>query len=117
MVMKLRTMSPQWFSEDPHKTAKCVNFPATAEYDPWFGELDDSDIDDTADIDDTEEAKAICLGTFDNRPCPLRESCLEFALVNNERYGVWGGMSVDERAKLRKERRTWQQSEVAGAPS
>lgn len=109
--MKLRTMSPQWFNEDSHKTAKCTMFPANSNYDPWFGESDDPEA-----VDETEDAKSICLGTYDGRPCPLLEACLEFAVINNERWGVWGGMSPEERVKLRKERRTWQQLKKAGAP-
>lgn len=107
--MKLRTMSPQWFHDDSNKTAKCTMFPATAGYDPWFAESDDPDA-----IDETEDAKAICKGTYDGRPCPLLQSCLEFAMDNNERYGIWGGLSADERAKLRKERKKWQLSKKAG---
>ena len=112
MVMKLRTMSPQWFSEHRNKTAKCVDFPATSDYDPWFGDSEDPDVED-----DTEDAKNICLGTYDGRPCPLLKSCLEFAIDNNERWGVWGGHTPDERAKIRKERRLWQQLVPAGDQS
>ena len=32
--------------------------------------------------------------------CTVRPTCLAFALLNDERYGVWGGMDQDERAKL-----------------
>lgn len=110
--MKLRSVAPQWFHDDPKKTAKCVSFPATADYDPWYGESDDPEA-----IDETEDAKNICLGTYDGRPCPLLEHCLEFAMVNNERWGVWGGKSPEERAKLRKEKRTWQQSAADGDQS
>jgi WhiB family redox-sensing transcriptional regulator len=93
-------MAPQWFHEDPSKTAKCVLFPATKDYDPWYGDTDDSEAED-----ETEDAKAICTGSADGTPCPLLASCLEFAMINNERYGVWGGMSPEERAQLRKERK------------
>lgn len=110
--MKLRTMSPPWFSDDPRKEAKCIKFKPTPVSDPWFGESDDPEA-----IDETEDAKNICLGTYDGRPCPLLEACLEFAVVNNERWGVWGGMSPEERVKLRKERRTWQRSAQDGAQS
>jgi WhiB family redox-sensing transcriptional regulator len=51
------------------------------------------------------EAKAICWGKYDGRPCPLLSQCLEFALVNNERFGVWGGTTPEERRGIRKERR------------
>jgi len=35
-------------------------------------------------------------------PCPVRERCLLFALVNNCHIGVWGGMGPEDRAALRK---------------
>jgi WhiB family redox-sensing transcriptional regulator len=35
----------------------------------------------------TYEAKKIC------RECPVRIDCLEYAITNNERYGIWGGVS------------------------
>lgn len=34
--------------------------------------------------------------------CPVQQECLEFGL--DEKFGVWGGKSVRERRKLRKER-------------
>ncbi|WP_329391499.1 WhiB family transcriptional regulator (plasmid) [Streptomyces sp. NBC_01351] len=43
-----------------------------------------------------EEAKAVC------RSCPLMESCLQGALDRNEHYGVWGGLSEDERRALKR---------------
>jgi WhiB family redox-sensing transcriptional regulator len=49
--------------------------------------------------DDAEEAKAICRG------CPVRETCLEFALANRERDGVWGGATERERRRILRQRR------------
>jgi WhiB family transcriptional regulator, redox-sensing transcriptional regulator len=43
-------------------------------------------------------AKAICAA------CPSREPCLEYALANNERFGLWGGLSERERRRLRRDR-------------
>lgn len=40
-------------------------------------------------------AKKVCEG------CPLVTKCLEFALFNNEEWGVWGGYSAEERKALR----------------
>lgn len=44
------------------------------------------------------QAKRVCAG------CPVRAECLDYALVTNQRYGVWGGTSERERRALRKER-------------
>lgn len=44
----------------------------------------------------TREAKKVCL------VCEVRAECLEYALENDERFGIWGGMSERERRKLRK---------------
>jgi WhiB family redox-sensing transcriptional regulator len=42
----------------------------------------------------TKEAKRVC------RSCPVLSDCLNYALDNTERFGVWGGMSERERRKL-----------------
>jgi WhiB family redox-sensing transcriptional regulator len=44
----------------------------------------------------TRDAKKICTG------CEVRAQCLEYALANDERFGIWGGLSERERRKLRK---------------
>lgn len=111
--MKLRTGAPEWFNEEhPERQAKCVSFPATREYDPWYGDIDE-DIEEDEDLreeikrdNDLMEAVYICHGVYDGIQCPLLEVCLEFAMDNNERYGVWGGMLPEDRAALRKERRS-----------
>lgn len=43
----------------------------------------------------TREAKRVCQG------CTVRTECLEFALAQDERFGIWGGLSERERRKLR----------------
>ena len=47
----------------------------------------------------TREAKRVCVG------CDVRAECLEFALTNDERFGIWGGLSERERRRLRLLRR------------
>lgn len=42
----------------------------------------------------TEIAKQACLS------CPVRAECLRRALETGERYGIWGGMTPDERRDL-----------------
>jgi WhiB family redox-sensing transcriptional regulator len=44
----------------------------------------------------TRDAKKICAS------CEVRAQCLEYALNNDERFGIWGGLSERERRKLRK---------------
>lgn len=43
----------------------------------------------------TRDAKKICVS------CEVRVQCLEYALQNDERFGIWGGLSERERRKLR----------------
>jgi WhiB family redox-sensing transcriptional regulator len=44
----------------------------------------------------TRDAKKICAS------CEVRAQCLEYALQNDERFGIWGGLSERERRKLRR---------------
>lgn len=37
--------------------------------------------------------------------CPVREDCLEFALITRQDDGVWGGLTGAERRRLRRRRR------------
>jgi WhiB family redox-sensing transcriptional regulator len=47
----------------------------------------------------TREAKRVCGG------CTVRAECLEAALTNDERFGIWGGLSERERRRIRLQRR------------
>ena len=44
----------------------------------------------------TREAKKVCVS------CEVRAECLEYALENDERFGIWGGLSERERRKLKR---------------
>ena len=46
----------------------------------------------------TKEAKGVCRG------CIVREDCLEYALANGEKFGIWGGLSERERRRIRRQR-------------
>ncbi len=45
----------------------------------------------------TREAKRVCVG------CDVRAECLEYALLHDERFGIWGGLSERERRRLRRQ--------------
>ncbi len=59
----------------------------------------DPDVFYPATDEEAEEAKSIC------RVCPVREACLEYALANRERDGVWGGATERERRRIVRQRR------------
>ena len=44
----------------------------------------------------TKEAKKVC------QRCPVTKECLQWALDNDERFGVWGGLSERERRRLQR---------------
>ncbi len=44
----------------------------------------------------TRDAKRICTS------CEVKGECLEYALQNDERFGIWGGLSERERRRLRR---------------
>ena len=62
-------------------------YAACAQADPeaWFPEKGGS----------TRDAKKVCRGCF------VREQCLAYALAASEDWGIWGGLSVRERRRLR----------------
>lgn len=43
-----------------------------------------------------DRAKELCFG------CPVLRQCREWAMRNAEPFGVWGGMTVSERKRLRR---------------
>lgn len=66
---------PEWMS---HGTCSQIDPEA------WFPEMGQS----------TRDAKKVCT------TCPVQTACLQYALDNGERYGVWGGLSERERRRL-----------------
>ena len=46
----------------------------------------------------TRKAKAIC------RACSVQSVCLESAIENSEKFGIWGGMSERERRRIKRQR-------------
>ncbi len=58
---------------------------------------------------EADEAKAICA------LCEVRQPCLEFAIAAGERFGVWGGLTPQERRSLVAKRRSRARAEAASA--
>lgn len=48
---------------------------------------------------DVSPAREVCAG------CPVQHECLEDALANREKFGVWGALSERERRIVRRDRR------------
>jgi WhiB family transcriptional regulator, redox-sensing transcriptional regulator len=46
----------------------------------------------------TRRAKAIC------KACEVKGQCLDYAIDNGEKFGIWGGLSERERRRVRRER-------------
>ena len=49
-------------------------------------------------LTEIKEAKSVC------ERCPVRPSCLAFALDTHQGYGIWGGYDEDERRLLLRRR-------------
>ena len=45
----------------------------------------------------TTQAKAICATS------PVRVACLDYAVVTNQRFGIWGGLTEKQRRPFRRE--------------
>ena len=93
MVLRSRVSAPDWSAgDDPDREAKCRKHPLPTDHreqdDPWFSQ--------------ERDAVHICNGTYDDKVCPMRDSCLHRALVNNEQYGVFGGLMVVQRRWIRR---------------
>jgi WhiB family redox-sensing transcriptional regulator len=43
----------------------------------------------------TSQAKAVCAA------CPIETKCLQYAVENHEAYGIWGGLTEEERRQIR----------------
>lgn len=99
MVLVLRSEAPDWTQ------AKCVH------EDPTKVPLEILDLH--FDENREEEALAMCNGLDGNPVCPIRHECLLFSLKNNEKDGIWGGMTVEDRTYMRrfipKEQWEWQE--------
>ena len=53
----------------------------------WYSDV-------TTGVHDFRTAKKFC------KTCPVRNECLEYAIVANEVHGIWGGFTYKERRKI-----------------
>jgi WhiB family transcriptional regulator, redox-sensing transcriptional regulator len=74
--------------------------PIPVEIQPWYERA--ACLDKDADCffpekgGSTRAAKRIC------QTCTVQTECLEYALANDERFGIWGGLSERERRRLKR---------------
>jgi WhiB family redox-sensing transcriptional regulator len=59
---------------------------------------------------DARKAKEVC------RACPVRIECLEYAIENGEKWGIWGGTSHRERQAIKRARARYGTDAVAVSP-
>ncbi len=64
-----------------------------------------------APLEQTLAAKAVCGG------CPVRSPCLEFAMATRQEYGVFGGLTEQERRSLARRRARARRELSAGVPT
>jgi WhiB family redox-sensing transcriptional regulator len=86
-------------------TAVPIAAPAGAADESWRAEALCTQVDvgdlffpDKGNSTDAHAAKAICAR------CPVKAACLEYALEHDERFGIWGGLSVKQRRALHHQR-------------
>lgn len=80
----LNWQRPEWFDD-----AACRDVPTSVFFPP-----EDAPGDPRSELHDSHIARLICA------VCPVREQCLDYALENKERYGLFGGASETQRRKV-----------------
>ena len=59
----------------------------------------DEELCDVTPWEANNMAKALCAS------CPVKFLCAEYAIADDVRYGVWGGLTPSERSAVRRERK------------
>ena len=77
-------------STDWHDSADCRGEAGRDFYPPFGGERK------RERVAREQRAKTVCAA------CPVRSECLEQAIASGELYGVWGGLTFDERVTFRR---------------
>lgn len=65
-------------------------------------ELEDTNFFFAEDPRGTREAVRYC------KDCPVKDPCGQYAMDNNIFYGVWGGLSIRARFKLKRQQKLLQ---------
>lgn len=60
----------------------------TTDPEVWFPEQGDGS------KESVRQAKKWC------KECPVQMECLAYAVANREAFGIWGGLTVEERSKM-----------------
>lgn len=81
---------PEWQTH-----AACRDQGLTNTFFPEHDPKQNRSVNNSAMQRQAKEAQAICEG------CTVRQECLDYALLSNEKYGVWGGVTVRGRRGLR----------------
>ncbi len=81
MVQRARGLDDGWRSQ-----AACSD--ENVDPDLFFSDVGGND-------NSTKKAIKIC------ESCPVQQECLNYALVNNENFGVWGGKTERQRMQLK----------------
>jgi WhiB family redox-sensing transcriptional regulator len=73
-------------------------------YDPDDWRLDAAcrDLDTAIFFPESDDQAVLAKSVCDS--CPVREACLEFAIVTRQDDGVWGGLDENERRRVRRRR-------------
>ena len=82
-----RTILPVMDHWDWQQQGSCTNMPSETFFHP------DAERGEARRLRDMK-AKAICAS------CPVLLICREFAIVSEEPYGVWGGLSPEDRLEI-----------------
>ena len=83
--------------EDFRDKGDCGPYYAETGFDAWYGpDEDDPDYGQTVIPKEyAKVARQIC------RACPVRLQCLTYAFENDERAGIWGGLTPYDRTRLK----------------
>lgn len=82
-----------------HQSA-CAKPYAENRYDAWFGPAEDDPAFKGTVI--PKEYRKVAMRTC--LVCPVKQECLDYAMKNDIRQGIWGGKAPEDRTKLRNAR-------------